>query len=141
MIILFEKEDKTVGIVNPSSTVNFNDVIQRDIPKYSRYVILEEKDLPSQNLLIEFFSALRIDFSSENKIYFDINSCREIIKTKLRNQRIPLFEKNDIELRDAILENDLLKIKIAKDERDRLRNITKLVETVTSLEELINLQA
>ncbi len=66
--------------------------------------------------------------SWEIDLTVNIPKAKEIWKEKLRVERLPLFEANDILLRDAMVEDDADKKAIALAERDRLRDITLLVD-------------
>lgn len=66
----------------------------------------------------------------------DITKAKEIWKNKLREERASLFDANDILLRDAIAEEDSKKKAIALKERDRLRDITLLVDECETPEEI-----
>ena len=138
MIILYEQTDKSVAIVNYPEDVNVKHIIRSQIPNDVPYVLIDESDLPSEADLSEFGSALRVNWDNGN-ISFDISVAREITKNRLRKERIVFFEKNDIALRDAMLENNNDKISLAIAERDRLRNITQLVDTLNDLTELRHL--
>lgn len=139
MIILFEQEDGKIGILHPADGKTFDD-IQGDIPEGARYKISSLELLPSDLDLKEFTDALRVDFDSESEyLYFDIEVAREITKDRLRYERIPFFEKNDIELRDAILDEDAEKKTTAVAERNRLRDLPLLADSANDLESLRNL--
>jgi len=58
------------------------------------------------------------------KLTFDMGRAREIHKDRLRRMRAPLFEKNDLALRDAILDGDQEKIGLYTSRRDALRAVT-----------------
>jgi hypothetical protein len=138
MIILYKKEDETVGIVNPSPNVRLNDVIKRDVPKGTSYVIITDSQMPLENDLLDFSDALIVDFNnSENpQIGFDIEIAKDITRKRLRKERISLFEKTDLLIRDAMIENNQEKLEIAINERDRLRDITLLVDQKNTLDQL-----
>lgn len=73
-----------------------------------------------------------------NKLGFDMVKAREIHKDRIRRTRVKLFEKNDLDLRDAILENDKKKIDDAKKKRDDLRDATDYpaIESAKTIDEL-----
>lgn len=72
------------------------------------------------------------------KLGFDMVKAREIHKSRIRRTRVRLFEKNDIDLRDAILDNDKKKTDDAKKKRDSLRDATDYpaIESAKTIEEL-----
>lgn len=65
-------------------------------------------------------------------IRINLDKAKAITKDRLRAERTPLFEQNDLLLRDAIAENDEAKRQAAIAERDRLRDITKLADAADS---------
>lgn len=69
-------------------------------------------------------------------IRINLDKAKAITKERLRAERAPLFNKNDLLLRDAIAENDEQKRLAAIAERDRLRDITRLADNANSTDEL-----
>ncbi len=70
------------------------------------------------------------------KIVVDLEAAREETKIRLRRERTPLYEVNDLRLRDAILEGDETKRLAGIAERDRLRGLTKRADEAATLNEL-----
>lgn len=139
MIILYEQEDGKIAIIHPAEGKSFEDV-QEDIPEGARYKVSSLELLPNDQDLKEFSDAMRIDFDIESEyIFFDIEVAREITKNRLRKERIPFFESNDIALRDALLDDDLDKKQAAILERNRLRDLPLLADQLNDLESLRNL--
>ena len=67
-------------------------------------------------------------------IIVDINKAKEITKDRLRQERKPLLEAQDVAFQRALeLSADTTAI-VA--EKQRLRDITKQVDTMTTVEEL-----
>jgi hypothetical protein len=67
-------------------------------------------------------------------IVINLNKAKEITKDRLRAERTPLLQTQDVAFQRAIEEgSDTLAI-VA--EKQRLRDITKVVDTATTLEEL-----
>ncbi len=66
----------------------------------------------------------------------DIVKVRKIKKRFLQAEREKLFTINDRLLRDAILEDDHYKKTDGMTERDRLRDITNLVDSAITIEEI-----
>jgi len=67
-------------------------------------------------------------------VSFDIVKAKDITKDRLRNERKPLLEAQDVAFQRA-LETGASTAEIVK-EKQRLRDITKQVDTLTSLDEL-----
>jgi hypothetical protein len=72
-------------------------------------------------------------------ITIDIEKAKEITKERLRIERKPLLEKQDV-LFNKALEENLSTTDIVL-EKNRLRNITNEVDNLTTLEELKNITA
>jgi Fic family protein len=67
-----------------------------------------------------------------------MNKAKEITKQRLRYDREPLFQELDIQFQRAIEAQTDTSAIVA--EKQRLRDITKLVDQATSLDELKNLK-
>lgn len=140
MIILYKQENNIIAMLNPSEDFSIEEAVKQ-VPIGSEYRIIDPSDLPSDQYLSNFSDALRIDFNKNGKegIDFDITIAREITKQRLRKERMPFFIENDVLLRDSQLENDHEKLLISIKERNRLRDLPSLVDTITNLDHLLNL--
>lgn len=67
-------------------------------------------------------------------IQIDINKAKDITKDRLRTDRKPLLEALDIEVMKNII--DATKLAEIEAEKQRLRDITKVVDSLTTVEEL-----
>lgn len=67
-------------------------------------------------------------------ITINFNKAKEITKDRLRTERKPLLEAQDVLFQRALEANTDTASIVA--EKNRLRDVTKLVDTVTTLEEL-----
>lgn len=67
-------------------------------------------------------------------IIIDINKAKEITKDRLRQERKPLLEAQDVAFQRALETGADTSAIVA--EKQRLRDITKLVDTKNTLEEL-----
>jgi hypothetical protein len=72
-------------------------------------------------------------------IIVDINKAKDITKDRLRIERKPLLETQDMLFQRALESNTDTSAIVA--EKQRLRDITKLVDTVNTVEELKALEA
>jgi len=106
--------------------------IARAFPKAKSFKQIDPSAIPEDRT---FRDALRFD---GNRFIHDMTKAREIKRDHLRHARAPLFEQNDLALRDATLDNDRPKIETAKRRRDYLRNVTKdpRIEAARTTEEL-----
>jgi hypothetical protein len=67
-------------------------------------------------------------------ITINFDKAKEITKDRLRAERAPLLQEQDIIFQRALEEGKDTKIIV--DEKQRLRDITKLVDLATTLEDL-----
>ena len=67
-------------------------------------------------------------------IIVDINKAKDITKDKLRAERTPLLEAQDVAFQRALENSSDTSAIVA--EKQRLRDITKQVDTATTLDEL-----
>jgi uncharacterized protein YdaT len=67
-------------------------------------------------------------------IIIDINKAKEITKDRLRAERKPLLEAQDVAFQRALESNADTSAIVA--EKQRLRDITNQVDTMTTVEEL-----
>ena len=71
-------------------------------------------------------------------IIVDINKAKDITKNRLRQERKPLLEAQDVAFQRALESNADTSAIVA--EKQRLRDITKLVDNVNTVEELKSLE-
>jgi hypothetical protein len=91
--------------------------------------IIEQSDLPNKDQ--DFFNAWEL---VNGNIIVNIEKAKEIAKEKLRNQREPLLAAQDIAFQRALeLKQDT---KLIVEEKQRLRDITKLVDNLSDLDEI-----
>ena len=67
-------------------------------------------------------------------IKIDIAKAKDITKDRLRAERAPLLQALDVEVMKNI--TDATKLAEIEAEKQRLRDITKVVDTLTTVEEL-----
>jgi uncharacterized protein YdaT len=67
-------------------------------------------------------------------IIIDINKAKDITKDRLRSERKPLLEAQDVAFQRALESNADTSAIVA--EKQRLRDITNQVDTMTTVEEL-----
>lgn len=120
-----------VAVVHPAFDSDINDVIKNDVPLNSPYKIVDFNSLPSQ----EFRDAWELDFNKEPFIKVNFTKAIELTKNRLRNERKPLLEKLDVDFQRALESNASTDLIVA--EKQRLRDITNLADTATTLQELL----
>lgn len=69
-------------------------------------------------------------------ITINMDKAKKIWREKIAEARKVAFEKNDIAIRDAQLENDAIALKFALRRRDELRAIGEKINSATTPDEL-----
>jgi hypothetical protein len=134
MKILYLQENNKIALVSPNPQIPLETVLA-DLPKNRPMIAVEDDQLPQSNDILEFFDAITVNFSNST-IGFNLDIAKELTKTRLRKERVTLFQSVDIAIRDAMIERDDEKLSQAIVERNRLRDITKLVDSATDLDAL-----
>ena len=114
----------------PTGEIHINDVLEKDIPKTATEVQIVERSLFLVNEM-DFNNAFVWDGS---QLVVDIDKAKEVTKNRLRQEREPLLAAQDIAFQRALETNSETSTIVA--EKQRLRDITKLVDAVSSLDEL-----
>lgn len=135
--IIYKQQNNKLAVMSWAPHLTAAEAVN-ELPEGTQYIIVSDTAMPPAEDLADFFEAMRVDFNS-GLITFDITDARTITKARLRKERLSKLEANDICLRDAMLENDAEKIAAAIVERNRLRDITLLVDAKNTLGELRNL--
>ena len=111
-----------IAVITPAHSIEF---AMKDIPDGAENKIIEDTELPADRV---FRNAWNYDLKE------DIPKSREIWKDKLRVDRKPLLEQLDIDsmraIEDGIDSTDIIA------EKQRLRDITLLVDTAKTINEI-----
>ena len=97
------------------------------VPSGAEWKIFDTDDEPADKLY---------DDSWGYDLKEDIIKLRKIKKRFLRAEREAFFTANVRVLRDAMIDNDSGKLQAGRTERDRLRNITDLVDSAGTIAEI-----
>lgn len=108
-------------------------IAAKDIPQGVSFRIVDEADIPSDRT---FRNAWK---EGNQGIEHDMVKCREITKDRLRAERAPLLASLDVAFQRALEANENTAAIVA--EKQRLRDVTKLVTAPLTLEELKALKA
>jgi hypothetical protein len=129
-VIIYKNPNGTnVCVCVPSSEVDIETVLVKDCPVGAMIVDIES--LPQFD---QFFDAWEL---ADNTVLVNFNKAQEITKNRLRNERIPLLAAQDILFQRALETGADTTAIVA--EKNRLRNITNLVDVDTDLINLSNL--
>jgi len=126
-VIVYTNEDGSVSVCVPGEGFNIEDVQTTDTPTGS--LIQDRSQLPME--YEDFFDAWVL---IDNTVIVDTARARELTKKRLRTEREPLLAQLDVQYLRAIEGNVDVSEIVA--EKQRLRNITNLVDSIDILEEL-----
>ena len=134
--IIYKQENGKVALIIPTNGFTIEQVIESAVPVGVPYLIINDEDIPDG--FYDFHDAVSANFDDPVNISIkvDIDKAKEIAKDRIREERKPMFEQNDIALRDAMLSGNKVNLKAAIDKRDRLRDSTKKVDKLSTLQEL-----
>lgn len=125
-VIIHKNENGNVSVTVPTGEISIEAVLAKDCPNHA--IIVNRTDLPFDE---EFFNAWEL---IDSKVIVNIDKAKELTKARLRDERIPLLQEQDVAYSRATeIGADTIAI-VA--EKNRLRDVTKLVDTSSTLQEL-----
>ena len=129
-VIIYKNPNGTnVFVCTPSGEVPIETVLTKDCPMGA--IIVDTESLPQFD---EFFDAWELD---DTTVSVNFTKAQAITKTRLRNERTPLLAAQDILFQRALETGADTTAIVA--EKNRLRDITNLVDTASTLDELQSL--
>jgi hypothetical protein len=129
MNVIIYNNGNGVSVVFPTGELSLDEIKKRDCPENS--IVIDDADLPSR----DFRNAWEI---VEGKVKVNFFKAKDLTKNKLRAERKFLLEAQDVAFQRA-LENGSDTSSIVN-EKERLRNITNLVDACNSIDELKNIK-
>jgi hypothetical protein len=127
-VIIYSNAQGGVSVCVPTGEIPIEAVLVKDCP--SGAVIVEQSVLPSQDG--DFFNAW--EMQAGNTVTVSIPKAREITKARLRLERKPLLEAQDVLFQRALETGAPTAAIVA--EKQRLRDITLLADSCTTTAEL-----
>jgi hypothetical protein len=131
-VIIFTNDNGGVSVCVPTGELEINAVKAKDTPSHS--IIVQDYELPQ--LDNDFFNAWEL---SNGSVTVNIDKAKEITKHRLRAERAPLLAAQDVLFQRA-QETGANTSEIVA-EKQRLRDVTSLIDTCTTTEQLRNLKA
>lgn len=131
-VIIFSNDNGGVATCIPTGEISIEDVLAKDCPKGA--IIVDSNTLPNQHQ--DFYNAWEL---ADGVVTVNLGKAKEITKDRLRNERAPLLAAQDVAFQRALEEGKPTDAIVA--EKQRLRDITGLADTATTLEELRSLKA
>ena len=128
-VIIFKNKFGGVAVCTPTGVIPIEAVLAKDVPANSDARIVDRDSLPNQNR--DFFDAWEMD---SNSVTVNLNKAKEITKKRLRFEREPLLAAQDVAFQRALELGEDTSAIVA--EKTRLRDITKLADQASSLEQL-----
>ena len=125
MNVIIYDNGNGVSVVFPTGELSVEEVKAKDCPSES--IVLDDADLPSR----DFRNAWEL---ADGAVAVNFAKAQELTKDRLRAERKPLMEAQDVAFQRALETGADTSAIVA--EKQRLRDITKLVDTATTLDEL-----
>ena len=131
-VIIFTNEQGGVSVCIPTGELPIEQVLTKDCPTGA--IIVDNDTLPNEHN--DFFNAWELNGST---VTVNLNKAKAITKDRLRAERKPLLEAQDVAFQRALESGADTSAIVA--EKQRLRDITDLATTSTTLEQLKALTA
>lgn len=132
-VIIFTGDTGNTVICFPTGELPIEQVQARDIPAGVESFIVDIADLPGQDA--DFIDAWE---QTNGVVAVNLGKAKEIAKARLRELRAPLLAAQDILFQRALETGADTTAIVA--EKQRLRDITKLADACTTLQELRAIQ-
>ena len=130
-VIIFTNENGGVSVCVPTGELDINAVKAKDTPSHS--IIVDASELPEADN--DFFDAWEL---SNGAVSVNLTKAKEITKKRLRAEREPLLAAQDVLFQRALeTGSDTSEIVV---EKQRLRDVTTLVDGCSTTEELRGLK-
>jgi hypothetical protein len=131
--IIFTNGNGGVSVCVPTGEISIEAVLAKDCPQGA--IIVDSAIFP-QGVGAEFYDAWEL---VEGGVTVSIAKAKELTKNRLRAERTPLLQAQDVAFQRALEEGvDTAAIVV---EKQRLRDITNLADQATTLEQLAALKA
>jgi hypothetical protein len=131
-VIIFTNDNGGVSTCIPTGEISIEAVLAKDCPKGA--IIVEQSSLPTQ--YNDFYDAWEL---ADGVVSVNLDKAKEITKARLRAERTPLLQAQDVAFQRAQEEGSDTSAIVA--EKQRLRDVTTLADSATTLEELRSLKA
>lgn len=132
--IIFTNDNGGVSTCIPTGELSIEAVMDKDVPKGKGARIVNLADLPNQ--YNDFYDAWEMDATS---VTVNLEKAKELTKKRLRMERTPLLAAQDVLFQRALESGADTTAIVA--EKNRLRDVTGLVDAVTTLEGLRAIKA
>lgn len=128
-VIIFKNDNGGVAVCIPTGELPIDAVLGKDVPQGRDARVIDSADLPNDDN--DFFDAWVMDAKS---VSVDLEKAKEITKRRLRAEREPLLAAQDVAFQRALETGADTAAIVA--EKQRLRDVTSLVDSCESTEQL-----
>ena len=128
-VIIFTNDNGGVATCIPTGEISIDAVLTKDVPAGRGARIVNIVDLPNQHQ--HFYDAWEMDATS---VTVNFAKAVEITKKRLRAERTPLLQAQDVAFQRALESSADTSAIVA--EKARLRDVTSLADAATTLEGL-----
>lgn len=132
-VIIFKNDNGGVATCIPTGELPIEAVLAKDVPEGRGARIVDTADLPADN---DFYDAWEMDDTS---VTVNLSKAKELTKNRLRMERAPLLVAQDVLFMRATEQGADTTAIVA--EKQRLRDITLLADSATTLDELRAIKA
>ena len=126
-VIIFTNDNGGVSVCIPTGELSIEAVQAKDTPAGS--IIVDQDTLPNSDN--DFFDAWELSGST---VSVNLSKAKEITRARLRAERLPLLQAQDVLFQRALETNADTTAIVA--EKQRLRDITNQVDLATSTAQL-----
>lgn len=133
-VIIFKNDQGGVATCIPTGEISIDAVLTKDVPAGRGARIVDQMSLPIQHN--DFYDAWEMD---DTTVTVNLAKAKEITKNRLRAERAPLLAAQDVLFMRATEQGADTTAIVA--EKQRLRDITKLADSATTLDELRAIKA
>jgi len=116
-VIIFTNENGGVSVCYPTGELPIEQVLTKDCPEGA--IIVDNDTLPNEHN--EFFNAWELNNST---VTVNLTKAKDIVKSKLRIEREPVFAALDIQFMRAVESGNTTQQAAIAEQKDELRNIT-----------------
>ncbi len=126
-IIVYTNKNGGVSVCYPTGELTIEQVLTKDCPVGA--IIVDSDTLPNEHN--DFFNAWELNGTA---VTVNLDKAKAITKDRLREERTPLLQAQDVAFQRALESGADTTAIVA--EKQRLRDITKLADQATTLEQL-----
>ena len=124
-VIIFTNSNGGVSVCTPTGEISIEEVLAKDCPAGA--IIVDSDTLPNN----DFFNAWELN---DTTVTVNFDKAKAITKDRLRAERTPLLQAQDVAFQRAL--ESVADTTAIVAEKQRLRDITKLADQATTLEQL-----